>query len=337
MNRIDYRLIGLLGLMLVTLLGCQLNPGPRRMQIAADQLQWGNLDHDQLTRTFAYYVPPDLPDNPVPLVIVLHGGGQNAHNTWAFEAGQRWKTLADEHRFIVILPEGQLDPNDPDSHHWNDCRTGETSTDLATTADDVGFILALINWAESTFNIDSQRIYATGASNGGMMTYRLGSESPAAFAALAAGIANQPEPSECAAPTQPIPILIMNGTADPLMPFEGGCVASRRCDRGSVLSTDETVALWVAANQTPITPTVTALPDAVSEDVTTVTKYSYPNGRDQSEVLFYRIENGGHTLPGPNPLGHLGRWFLGPKNQDIDGPAEIWDFFARHRQSTTIH
>ncbi|MCB0190680.1 MAG: hypothetical protein KDJ65_01940 [Anaerolineae bacterium] len=215
MNRFDYRLIRLVGLMLVMLLGCQLNPGPHRMQIAAEQLQWGSLGYDQLTRTFAYYVPPDLPDSPVPLVILLHGGGQNAHNTWTFEAGQRWKTLADEHRFILLLPEGQPDPNNAGSHHWNDCRTGATSPDLATTADDVGFILALINWAESTFTIDAQRI----------------------------------------------------------------------CARGHLLSHQK----W----RSHLTRT---------------------------------------GSPGPS-----GAWFLGPKNQDIDGLAEIWDFFARHRQSTTTH
>jgi len=330
MSRCSYRLLGLVGLLLVGLWGCQLNPGPRRIQTAARQLQWASLDHDNLTRTFAYYMPPNLPDTPVPLVLLLHGGGQNGHNTWAFEAGQRWKTLADEHQFIVLLPEGQPDPNDPDNHHWNDCRTGVTSPDLTTTADDVGFILALIEWAETTFNIDTQRIYATGASNGGMMTYRLGSEAPATFAALAASIANQPEPSECVAPSQPVPILIMNGTADPLMPFEGGCVASRRCERGSVLSTEETVALWVAANHTAVTPTITSLPDVVAEDGATVERYLYPNDAGKAGVVFYRIENGGHTLPGPTKLGRIGRWVLGPKNQDIDGPAEIWKFFARH-------
>jgi len=132
----------------------------------------------------------------------------------------------------------------------------------------------------------------------------------------------------------PVPILIMNGTDDPLMPYDSGCVPPPTGNWGRVLSTADTVAHWVEVNRARITPTVTALPDLVTTDHSAVTVYTYASHaqRDGAEVVFYRIAGGGHTIPGPTQVLFL-RAILGWRNQDIDGPAEVWRFFSRHTRS----
>lgn len=254
-------------------------------------------------------------------VFLLHGGGGSARKTWAREHGRSWRALADEHGFVLVLPEGRPDPGDPDAHHWNDCRT------------DVGFIVALIDAVAEAVLIDGTRVYATGASNGGMMTYRLAIEAGDRFAAVAAVIANLPDPSECGTSPNPIPMLIMNGMDDPLMPFEGGCVAGDRCERGRVLSTEETVAFWVDVNGASTEPTIERLPNRSWFDRSRVIVYTYIDEVGGADVVYVHIQGGGHTVPGFESASAAQRAVAGPKNRDIDGPAEIWTFFAVHPSS----
>jgi len=99
------------------------------------------------------------------------------------------------------------------------------SEDVASESDDVGFVLAILDLVAESVRFDPDRVFVTGASNGGMMTFRLALEANDRFTAAAAVIANLPDPSECRPLVDPIPMLIMNGTDDPLMPYEGGYVA----------------------------------------------------------------------------------------------------------------
>jgi polyhydroxybutyrate depolymerase len=234
-----------------------------------------------------------------------------------------------------VLPEGRADPGNPDAHHWNDCRTGLDSSVVDTTEDDVGFIVHLIETVSDTLSIDPARVYATGASNGGMMAYRLAIEAGEPFAAVAAVIANLPDPSECQMTASPIPMLIMNGTDDPLMPFGGGCVANERCQRGSVMSTMDTVAFWVDANHAASEPTVERLRDRSWFDGSTVTVYRFVGGEDGADVIYYHIKGGGHNVPGFETISRAVRWMAGSKNRDIDGPTEIWTFFQQHHRDVT--
>ena len=289
-------------------------------------IEWKTFNWDSVARTYGVYVPAGLLD-PAPLVFLLHGGGGNAQKTWTQEHGRSWRALADEHRFVLVLPEGRPDPGDPDAHHWNDCRTGVESAAVLSPEDDVGFILGLADAVSQDVSIDSSRIYATGASNGGMMTYRLAIEAGARFAAVAAMIANLPDPSECELSPAPIPILIMNGTDDPLMPFEGGCVASDRCERGRVLSTAETIAFWVDVNSASIEPTIEKLPNRSWFDGSRVVVYTFEDEVGDADVVYYQVQGGGHTVPGFESASALLRSVAGPKNRDIDGPKEIWTFF----------
>jgi polyhydroxybutyrate depolymerase len=292
-------------------------------------IRWQSMDWNGLERIYGIYVPMKVLD-PAPLVFLLHGGGGSALTTWNQEHGRSWKSLADEHGFVLVLPGGRADPGDDTAHHWNDCRTALDLAIIATTEDDVGFIVQLITEASATTAIDSARVYATGASNGGMMTYRLAIEAQRQFAAAAAIIANLPDPSECSATASPIPMLIMNGTDDPLIPYEGGCVANAQCKRGRVMSTVDTVAFWVDANQAATEPSVTKLRNRSWIDGSTVTVYSFEGGIEGSDVVYYHVKGGGHNVPGFEADSLVARTLAGPKNRDIDGPAEIWTFFQQH-------
>ena len=294
------------------------------LDIVWQAIQWGELE-----RTYGVYVPQTKAD-PAPLVLLLHGGGGRASGTWEQEHGRSWRALADEHGFVLLLPEGRPDPSDPNAHHWNDCRTEIESPAVATEEDDVGFVLHVIDTVSDAHAIDPSRIFATGASNGGMMTFRLALEAGDRFAAAAAVIANLPSPSECPGEAAPIPMLIMNGTDDPIMPRGGGCVAGEPCERGRVLSTTDTIAFWVGLNGASGEPAVERLPNRSWFDGSTVTVYSFDGGDEGADVVYYRVSGGGHAVPGFGRPSLPRRIVGGDKNRDIDGPAEIWSFFERH-------
>lgn len=301
-------------------------------------IRWQTLTHDDTERRFGVYVPTTVGDEPAPLVLLLHGGGGSAAFTWISEEGRSWRALADAHRFIIVVPEGLPDANNPDAHHWNDCRSGITNPDADSNADDVGFLSAVIDWTAAEHPVDARRVYATGQSNGGGMTFRLLTEMPERLAAGAPIIMNMAEPSECGDPEEPIPLMIVFGTADPLVPFTGGCVAPPLCTRGEVMSTAATIALWTAVIELDGPPKIWQLPDEVPEDQSAIEVHQYFDPTNpRRELLYYQVNGGGHILPGPAPIAPLIERIVGPKNRDIDGPADIWAFFSRHVRPEIVY
>jgi polyhydroxybutyrate depolymerase len=271
-----------------------------------------SLLHDSLQRTYLEYVPQGLPATAVPLVIVLHGGTESA----AIAAGSTratsvWRDIADLDKFVVVYPDG-VDNN------WHDCRSDSA---IVGTADDVGFIDALITRVASEHAIDASRIYVTGASNGGMMTYRIAQELSARVAGVGAVIANLPvDPmASCHGAPQPLTVVIMNGTADALMPYLGGPVAGS-ADRGTVRSAQETLNYWLAVDGCTglTTPAVENLPDLDPTDGSTVVRQTWGACRDGTRVVFFRVDGGGHTEPSRTVFTS------GRQNHDVEGVAEIW-------------
>jgi polyhydroxybutyrate depolymerase len=271
-------------------------------------------------------VPNRLPDHAYPLVIVLHGGQQTLDKAIR-QTPARWMQLADRDKFIVVYPAGR-------EENWNDCRGDQTLTD----ADDVGFINALIDEVSRDYAIDPERIYASGASNGGMMCYRLARELSHRIAAIGALIANNPAvDTACSAPVNPVSVLIMNGTADPLMKWDGGCIENGRGEcqtaNGTVVSTPDTVAFWKTFLHTDAEASIENFPNRNRRDDCTVTRETYSNGDNGTELVLYKINNGGHTYPTIRwKVSALVRSRLGIGNQDgdIEGVDYIWDFFKQH-------
>ena len=298
----------------------------------AQDLNWETTGHDGVVRTFGWYAGAGVGSTSAPVVLVLHGGGGSASQVWSDDDGEAWRRLADEHGLVVLLPEGRSDPGTPNRHHWNDCRSTILEPDASSDADDVDFLRSVVKWAEDRWPVNPNRVYATGASNGGMMSFRMAMEASNLIAASAPIIANLPDPGECRDPTRAVPLLIMNGTEDPLMPWAGGCVAGSNCERGTVLSTGETVDFWIEVKAAVDEPVCRDLPDTAPWDGSTVSVCSHGGGTAGSEVVLYTIDGGGHAVPGPDPLPLWYRLIVGSKNHDISGPEEIWAFFERHRR-----
>ncbi|THB64500.1 MAG: esterase, partial [Desulfovibrio sp.] len=181
----------------------------------ADPL-YDTLVHDSVTREYYVHLPTQhFSGSPPPLVIVLHGGGGTA------EAMDRQKDYefsekADQLGWILVFPQGV-------DKQWND---GRVDLNRDVSLDDVGFISALIDKCLARYGADPSRVYVAGMSNGGMMTLRLAIDLSHRLAAAAAVTANLPVILETAQPVQPIPLMLINGTDDPVVPYYGGMVTA---------------------------------------------------------------------------------------------------------------
>lgn len=284
--------------------------------------QEGSLLVDGLDRTYLLHVPPSYDGAvPVPLVIALHGGGGSGQKMASLTD---FNTLSDTEGFIVVYPDGI-------ENHWNDGRKVEKYRAQKENIDDVKFISVLIDHLEKELNIDETRIYATGISNGAMMSCRLACELSEKIAAIAMVAGAMPENlCEYCSPSRPVSVLVMNGTEDPLVLWEGGEIKIGRQNFGKTLSVHDTVAFWVEHNGCTLSPSVTWLPDTKA-DGTTVRKEVYGRGKEGTEVILYAIEGGGHTWPGG--LQYASRRTIGGTCYDIDATGVIWQFFAQHTRT----
>ncbi|MCF6237691.1 MAG: hypothetical protein L3J79_02570, partial [Candidatus Marinimicrobia bacterium] len=278
------------------------------------------------TRTYDYYVPSMLGDSPNPLVMILHGGGSNTDDMTGesgFKAPYKvWMDIADAEKFIVVYPEGTMNPLG--GLGWNDCRADATTN---PSADDVGFIELLIDNLANSFNIDANRVYASGTSNGGHMSLRLALELSNRIAAVAPVVAAMPAIS-CSGPAGPISVLFMNGTDDPLLPYNGGEVAPSIGGRGTVLSAQESVDYWVDFNHANSNPVVADIPDVNVNDGSTVKIISYFGGDEGTQVELYEVSGGGHLEPSmQEQYATIVEVLLGRQNHDIEMAEEIWSFF----------
>ncbi len=296
-----------------------------------DGLRERKLEVSGSTRHYLEYVPSAVRDKP-PLVILLHGGGQSMRKIFRNNRTdtRRWLDLAGRDGFVLVAPNG-TNPGDGDTsgnrQHWNDLREDGAINDF--DADDAGFILALIDEMVKVHGVDPSRIYVTGASNGGMMTYRLLAEHPLRFAAGAAFIANLPE-AHVARPSHATPILICNGTLDPLVPYAGGTVWR---NRGHVRSTVATVAFWTEVNGVKsAAETVYEMPDRDAGDGSRLEVSGFADPDGTVRVLVIQVEGGGHYVPSSSAgePGPLVRRFLGEsRNRDAEGADLAWEFMRR--------
>jgi len=318
-------------LLLCLLAGCTLGERQLSGDSMLDGWQESSLDVGGSTRWYRIYSPDPLADN-LPMVILLHGGTGSMRSIFRPNAGgtKEWMTLAEKEGFILLVPNG-TNPETGDTYgddqNWNDHRRDSAAGQ--TTAEDVDFILALLEQITAQYPVDQERVYVTGASNGGLMTYRLLIEAPDHFTAGAAFIANLPEPAlNLPVSGKPTPLMIVNGTEDPLMPWEGGSVGK---DRGIVISGEETAAWWAVANRVNLDQkTSELLPDVDLEDNCRIQKDYYPAGPDGTPLLFYTAQGGGHAMPSgkhPLPDSFLLRWVIGPECRDAEGVTMAWEFF----------
>ncbi|MFT4595742.1 MAG: polyhydroxybutyrate depolymerase [Bacteroidia bacterium] len=266
-----------------------------------------SIMHDGLERDYRLYVP-DVYDGSesVPLVLNLHG---YTSNSFEQEIYGDFRPIADTANFILIHPEGTED-NAGDTF-WN------AFGSQTETVDDLGFLSALIDTLGDEYNIDMHRVYSTGMSNGGFMSYKLACDLSGKIAAIASVTGAMMDPAfvPCNA-VLPTPVMQIHGTADPIVPYAGST---------GVLGAEAGVAYWVNHNNCNATAIETAVPDIDLTDVCTADHFLYEGGDEGSTVEFYRINGGGHTWAGSNPL-----IAIGVTNRDFSASTEIWRFFSRY-------
>jgi polyhydroxybutyrate depolymerase len=265
---------------------------------------------DGVRRSYLLHLPRSRrPGEPVPLLLVFHGGGGTGSNI-AEHTGL--SPAATPRGYAVLYPDGV-------NGYWSDGRATRAG------ADDVGFVRLLLDSLRRQLPVDSGRIFATGISNGAGMTFRLACDLPGTFAAIApvAGALPAELENRCAA-AAPVSLLMLQGTQDRLMPYDGGDLSQRR---GRVLPATTTASLFARLNGCAEAPVVTAEPDTVT-DGTRVRRSSHLGCRGGRDVVLFTIEGGGHTWPGGPPVGRS----VGRVTRDLDATRVMLDFFDHHPQ-----
>lgn len=221
--------------------------------------------------------------------------------------------LVDPEGFAAVYPWGVR-------RSWADGRGGSPAEEEGV--DDVAFIGDLLDEVEGQIPVDTGRVYVVGISNGGMMTQRLGCELTARFAAAATIIGALPEAvAPGCQPSVALSMLVMNGTEDPLVPYEGGPIQSD--NEGVVLSTADTIAHWREADGCTGAPETQDF-DAV-DDGTAVHVSRWEGCEGGSGVALYEVEGGGHTWPGGPQYASEDR--IGRVSQELVAAEAIWAFF----------
>ncbi len=252
-----------------------------------------------------------------PLILVFHGGGGTAKGI-AREVGRSLHAIADREGVFVAYP-------DAVDKMW-DFGAGKISDSLDIRVDDRSFFGALLVELVRGKPIDENRIFATGISRGGQASYFVACQFADRVRAIAPVAMPMPTYMKAlCADGQRMGVAILNGTDDPLVPYDGGAITVGRRERDEVMSTDDTVEFWRSRNACSPEATDHQMIDTVNDRMQ-VLKTTWANC-EHDPVLLYRIEGGGHTWPGGRQ--YLPRFVVGPVNRDIDAADEVWAFFSR--------
>lgn len=252
------------------------------------------IEHNGIDREYVLYVPSSYDaTSSTPLMLNFHGYGGTAS---LFMQDADMRSLADENGFILAYPQGSCLNGDP---HWNAC---PTSNDNKSTADDFGFVESMITKISSEYNIDMERIYAAGYSNGGMMAYGLANYKSNLIAAIASVSGTM---LDCYGSTShPMPLILLHGTSDFVLPYNGNS------DSASV---DDTLNYWINFNNT----NSTAIINSETNNGNTIEHYVYNQGDNNVSVEHYKYIDGEHV------------WF---KNtyQEKNASELVWNFVSKY-------
>lgn len=264
-----------------------------------------SIVHDGVQRSYFLHIPATYTgEEAVPLVLSYHGYTQEAS---FYMEGNDFRPVADTAGFIVVYPQGTLDIYG--KTHWYFPGIGEGST-----TDDTGFTEDLIDSIARDFNIDLTRVFATGFSNGGRMSYHLACQLSNKFAAIApVGGSMTPDMIGSCIALHPTPVLLVHGTMDRSVPYEGN---------DSRESVEDVLLYWVTHNNCNPTAVTFTYPDIDPDDGSTVEHISFLGGDKGVSVEHLKVIGGGHTWPGSNHDWNA-------TNYDINACVEIWKFFSK--------
>ena len=253
-------------------------------------------------RTFHYNKPAN--DKRSNLVFVMHGSGGNG--TVMMLVTTRLEKKGGAENFLLVYPDGY-------QRYWNECRKAATSTANIENINENAFFEGMIRYFQKKHRINPKKVFAVGTSGGGHMAYKLALTMPQKIKAVTAIIANLPDTNnlDCVESGRAIPVMIINGTEDPLNLYNGGMMISGNVTFGFVRSTDRTFKYWAGLAGYTGEPVKENLPDNDPLDGKTIERYTYKK-KGKPEVVLLKVIGGKHDYP-----------------KDIDVHEEAWEFFKR--------
>jgi len=270
--------------------------------------QYDSIMHSSGYRTYLLHLPPSyVPGNPAPVLIAMHGGFGSGPQ---LENQSQLSVKADSEGFIVVYPEGVK--GNLNIRTWN--AGGCCGYAMNNNIDDVGFISTLLDSLINKLTIDTNRIYATGMSNGGFMSYRLACELSGRIAAIAP-VAASMNVQNCN-PPRPVPVIHFHSYLDYNVPYTGGIGAGTSNHYNPPL--DSVLHVWSLINscQTP--------DDTIRHD-SSLTHLKWDNCSCDHYLELYLTADGGHSWPGGNATG-IGD----PVSTVISANDLMWDFFQQY-------
>jgi polyhydroxybutyrate depolymerase len=269
---------------------------------AASQVITDSIRVDGHYRTFNFKDPAN--SKRTSLVFIMHGSGGNGKNMMG--SAKRLEEKAEKEQVLLVYPDGYL-------HYWNECRKAATSKANIENINENAFFEQMIGYFKKKYQIDSKRVFAAGTSGGGQMAYKLGLTMPDKIRAITAVIANLPDTNnlDCIEMKRPIPVMIINGTADSTNPYNGGMMVTGGVTFGYVRSTDRSFHYWSGLAGYTGEPVEEKLPDTDPSDGRTIVRYTYKQ-KGKPEVVLLKVIGGKHDYP-----------------NDIDVYEEAWEFFKR--------
>ncbi len=296
------------------------------------------IEYDGIERRFFYYVPADFDSEAShSVIVVLHGFNQDVSSI--IQTYGSMKTLADDDGTIIIFPES-TGSSAESTLSWNQLY-GDLSSIYETLneVDDIGYISYLINTMLGNMNGDPDRVYVTGTSMGGAMTFALSTFIPGKFAAAAPVIMQVAQDFVAQfQDAQPLPYMVITGTADPLVDPDG-------TDTGTIKNVSQAASIEYLKIRNGLTGDgeMTALPDTVTEvfqgeDANSYIEQYVWESSAGNDLFYLKVVNGGHWLPSymggmamdPSNLGGWDGSYLGHWNNDYDAAAGIYNFFMNY-------
>lgn len=270
---------------------------------AKGQITTDSIKVENYLRSFHFVRPSHSKEN-ASLVFVLHGSGGSGKQMMEATSVLLKKTANEN--VIFVYADGY-------KNYWNECRKAASSLANKLNVNEEAFFSGMIDYFATNYKINRDKVFAVGTSGGGHMCYKLAMTMPKKIRAITAIIANLPDDDnmDCVDSKIPIPVMIVNGTADPLNKYEGGLMQGGGFTMGTVRSTDRTFHYWSDLAGYRGDPVKTALPDNDPNDGKTIERYTY-KGKGKPEVTLLKVIGGKHDYP-----------------NDIDVHVEAWEFFKR--------
>jgi polyhydroxybutyrate depolymerase len=271
-----------------------------------------SLTHQNISRSYLIHLPTGFQQGKsYPLVLAFHGGRGTPERMLSLT---NFNQVADRESFIVVYPAGY-------DRTWADSRNELPAAKKGI--DDIGFVSKLIDKLVRDYEVDPKRVYATGISNGGNFSQRLGCELADKITAIGVVAAGMPTNlANTCKPNRPMPTILIFGEDDPIYPFKGG---SNRL--GTVISVNDAIAKRVVLNRCSTRPQVAWLPDTAPLDGTRIKQTVYTDCESRATVEYYLVQGGGHTWP--EGTQYLPPRIIGKTSRDINASDMLWTFFKR--------